>query len=96
MITFDQTHSPHTHVLNTRLYKSLPQAPHCLQEATLNAAVTLALASPLDDIRSNAELVREHLKTLTNLGGLNHQGRDLFEEVNKVRINVACKDTVVV
>ncbi|XP_064394192.1 uncharacterized protein LOC135341540 isoform X2 [Halichondria panicea] len=65
------------------LLRLFGMSPHCLQEPTLNAAVTLALASPLDDIRSNAELVREHLKTLTNLGGLNHQGRDLFEEVNK-------------
>lgn len=63
-----------------------PQAPHCLQEPTLNAALTLALTSPLDDVRSNAELVRELLKTHTKLGGLNHQGKDLFEEVKKVRI----------
>ena len=33
---------------------------------------------------SSAELTREHVKTLTNLGGLNHQGRDLYEEIKAV------------
>ena len=75
------THT-HTHSLSLCL-----QAPHCLQEATLDQAVTVALSSPLKDVVSNAELSRTQLETLTQLGGLVHQGKDLYDEIKEVRNN---------
>ena len=34
---------------------------------------------------SNAELSRTQLETLTHLGGLVHQGKDLYDEIKEVR-----------
>lgn len=84
-----------SHTLSLFLPLSLPlalstppspphQAPHCLQEATLDQAVTEALSSPLKDVVSNAELSRTQLETLTHLGGLVHQGKDLYDEIKEV------------
>lgn len=44
----------------------------------------MALLSPLDDVRSNAELAQEHVKSLKEPGGLVHQGKDLYEEIKTV------------
>lgn len=62
------------------------QAPQCLQQPDLDSALEVALSSPLEDIKSNASLTSEHIKTLKELGGLIHQGRDLYEEIKSVRI----------
>ena len=46
----------------------------------------MALNSQFQDVISHAELTGEHVKTLRELGGLNHQGRDLFEEIKTVGV----------
>lgn len=56
-------------------------APHCLQEPDLQGALKVAVNSQFQDVVSHAELTNEHVRTLRELGGLGHQGRDLFEEI---------------
>ena len=60
------------------------QAPHCLHQSDLEGSLSVALSSPLKNVVSHAELTNEHIKNLEQLGGLQHQGRDLFEEVKSV------------
>ena len=62
------------------------QAPHCLQEDDLDAALDRARLSPLEDVRSNTELTSSHISTLKELGGLVHQGRDLYQEIKTVSV----------
>ena len=68
------------------------QAPHCLQEENLESAIVTACASPLEEIRSNAKLTNDHIRTLDELGGLCHRGRDLFQDIKAVSelSNIEC------
>jgi len=63
------------------LMRLFRMAPHCLQQSELEAALKVALSSPMKDVVSHADFTSEHVKTLQQLGGLKYQGRDLFEEV---------------
>ena len=45
------------------------QAPHCLDQPTLEEALTLAEGLPLRDTPSDSRLAAEHVRTLFGLGG---------------------------
>ena len=67
------------------------QAPHCLQEEDLDSALGRARQSPLEDVRSNTELTSSHISTLKGLGGLVHQGHDLYQDVKAVSLYMPMK-----
>ena len=63
-------------------------APHCLQEEDLDSALKRAMLSPLEDVQMNTRLTNDHIANLRRLDGLVHQGKDIYEEVKSVSVQL--------
>lgn len=55
-----------------------------MNKDTLNEALNVALLSPIEEVVTHAEVISEQLKTIEELGGFNHGGKDLYDEIKAV------------
>ena len=69
------------------------QAPHCLDQVTLEDALRQAQDSPLRDVPADARLASDHVATLTSLGNPDML-TDLFTELRTVSVPLPLPSTL--